>query len=334
MELKRLDGSAAVKAAPTGEAEVVIAVLGVVDYDGDVVAPGAIGEQTVPVLPAHNRESIVLGKARTREVGGRVVADIKFNLAVPEAAAWHSVLTFDVENPPAVQEYSWGYEVLRSRPDRRNDRTVRILERVKLDEISMVVRGASIGTTTLAVKCEGCAAKHDTVPALDAATEAVLVKARQNVDSYLAEKSARDAAAIAEVRRIRDRWVHATRVADAYDAFQFLTGHKYVEVDQSKVSPLSVGIAEQAAGHFAARLGLPCPEVRWFRQPQKTLMGRAFKPVNTIWLNADLNIVDVWAVAAHEVSHLRDSSKEGVAVSEARARAYERQARKELLNAR
>ncbi|HEU0128999.1 MAG TPA: hypothetical protein VFQ48_10405, partial [Pseudonocardiaceae bacterium] len=60
----------------TGErtAELVIGTLGVIDRDGDVVVHGSVGEQTAPLIPAHDWSSVPLGKGVVFERGDLMVA--------------------------------------------------------------------------------------------------------------------------------------------------------------------------------------------------------------------------------------------------------------------
>ena len=140
------------KATSSGEFEAVIATLGVVDSDGDIIVPGAFGNATVSIMPAHNHGSVPLGKATMQDRGDKAVAVGKFNLDIQSGKEWHSALKLDLENPPSVQEWSFGFRVLDSEDDMRDGEPVRILKRLDVMEISPVLRGAGVNTHTLAVK--------------------------------------------------------------------------------------------------------------------------------------------------------------------------------------
>ena len=60
-----------------GSAIVVFATLNVVDKDGDITLPGAFGEQTVKIQPAHDWSAPNIGMAKIREVKDEVIADMK-----------------------------------------------------------------------------------------------------------------------------------------------------------------------------------------------------------------------------------------------------------------
>lgn len=339
MEHKSIDGLA-VKAGATGTAEVVIATIGVIDHDGDVVAPGAIGVQSVPILPAHNWASIPLGKARTREVGNQVIADLQFNLEIPEARSWHSALLFDVEHGPAVQEYSWGYHPTKHKPYEVEGRRARLLERVKLHEVSMVVQGASIGSRTVGVKCTECAASshHEDDPEL----RRVLTDAKRHVDDYeLAERKA-----LAELERIYKGLLHAEQVEleRQFDRFE-----SKVIADRERAKGLRYYTACEHPDQVIARAGMAClqmcsaelgiepPALSWMLP--ETAEERAYfetygvrdwdyLPVDCavygafhiatgrVWIRADLGFEQTMHYIAHEVRHAAGGD-------ESQARAYQ-----------
>lgn len=138
-----------------GEFEAVIATLNVVDSDGDVILPGAIGEQPVSILPAHDSRSVPIGKGRTFEVGDEVRVKGRFNLDTQPGREWYSALKFDMENPPARQEWSFGFFVDRYRFELRGEKEVRVLEKLLVHEVSPVVLGAGVNTRTIDVKNAG-----------------------------------------------------------------------------------------------------------------------------------------------------------------------------------
>lgn len=140
------------QAGDAGSFEAVIATFDEVDQDGDVIEPGAFDGATVPVLPAHDSRSVPLGKATVEERGEKAVAVGRFNLDVAAARDWHAAVKFDLEHPPSRQEWSWGFVPTKFRFEERDDAQVRVIERVDLLEVSPVLRGASVGTATIAAK--------------------------------------------------------------------------------------------------------------------------------------------------------------------------------------
>lgn len=138
-----------------GKGLAVIADMNAVDHDGDGYVPGAFswkGDQWCPLLTAHDRWSMPFGKARVYEEGGKAYAELHLNLETQAGRDWHAALKFDLANGKAVQEYSYGFEVIEAE-DRINDQKwKRTLKRVDVHEVSTVVRGAGAGTGTISMK--------------------------------------------------------------------------------------------------------------------------------------------------------------------------------------
>lgn len=134
-----------------------IAQLSAVDSDGDTYAPGAFswkdgGGQWVQILPAHNRQAMPLGKAWLYEKDGWALADLTLNLDTQAGKDWYSTLKFDLAKGQPVQEWSYGFQVLDADFQVRGDQRVQVLKKLDVDEISPVIRGAGVGTGTLAIK--------------------------------------------------------------------------------------------------------------------------------------------------------------------------------------
>ena len=137
-----------------GEGVIVFATLNVIDSDEDVTLAGAFGEQSVPIVPAHDWKQAPIGKAKIREDGDLAVAEIKLNLKTDLGRNWYEALKFDMDNPPSKQEYSYGYDVLKVSKGEHDGRQVRFLEQMKVHEISPVLLGAGVGTGTLELKSQ------------------------------------------------------------------------------------------------------------------------------------------------------------------------------------
>lgn len=148
-------GVVELKQASTCKLEAVIATLNAVDSDNDLLLPGSFGEQTVPFLWSHRQDMLPLGKARVREVGDQVVAEVEV-LDQP-TCDW---LKLDFATDPR-QQYSWGFLVPEGGATREtiDGQDVRVISAVELLEVSGVLRGASVGTRTVGVKsacCDAC----------------------------------------------------------------------------------------------------------------------------------------------------------------------------------
>lgn len=331
-----------------GTVTIVMATLNVPDHDGDVTERGFFGEQTAQIVPAHDWAHVPLGKARVREVGNEAVADLSFNLDVPAAADWYKAIKYDFENPPALQQYSYGFDVLDggARYGDFQGRQVRFLQPLKsgapgvqVFEVSPVMLGAGLGTRTLAVKqdrqreplteaqmavirtAQGHAAEHERKQ------RAVFERAQSHVAAYLLEKAIK--AADACIRAIDEDLANA---------------RWYVELAADDVPMWKRAVAEIAASKYSTDLGYPLPIVRWFRD--ETTAERHYLEVyaepaskgfgwlgkgwlvgmvkgageRELWLNAGMSRADeIDATTAHEVRHLTGGSED-------QAQAYERRA--------
>ena len=129
-----------------------IATLSAVDYDGDTYQPGAFGEQWAPILVAHNRSMIPVGKARVYEDGDGAFAELHVNLDIQAGRDWHAALKFDLAKGQPVQEWSYGYDVIDADYQVRRDGRVRVLKKLNVSEVSTVVQGAGEGTRTISIK--------------------------------------------------------------------------------------------------------------------------------------------------------------------------------------
>lgn len=155
-------GATIKQAGEGGTFEAVIATLGVVDRDGDIVERGAFGGATVSILPAHQAQHVPLGKGRIEERGDQAVIVGQFNLDIPAAKDWHSALKFDLAHPPAIQEWSWDFRPVESSQDTVDGEPVRRLITLDTKEVSPVLRGASIDSGTLSVKRLKATGQSDT----------------------------------------------------------------------------------------------------------------------------------------------------------------------------
>lgn len=146
---------------PDGAVTAVIATLGVKDKDGDVTRPGFFPAQPYPIkmVQAHEWGTIMLGKGTIQEVGGQAVFKGQLNLDEDDsdARALYSRLKFDMNNPPPLIQWSYGF---RLKDDGFTPTEYgRDLHASKdggpgadFYEVSPVLVGAGEGTGTLAVK--------------------------------------------------------------------------------------------------------------------------------------------------------------------------------------
>lgn len=163
--MKRHKRLADVKAKADGTVEARIATLGVKDRDKDVTLPGFFGTQPVSIVGSHDWSDIMLGKGTVTDENGEFAHfKGKMNLDDPEAAALHSKLMFDMDHPPPLIEWSYGFEILPggSRKGDHDGEEVQFLgpkedgtPGAKVWEVSPVMAGAGIDTGTLTAKFSG-----------------------------------------------------------------------------------------------------------------------------------------------------------------------------------
>jgi hypothetical protein len=197
-----------------------IATLSAVDHDGDTYLPGAFswkegGQQWCSILPAHDGRATPLGKARVYEDADAALAELFFNLEIPAAKSWHSAIMFDLANGGPVQEYSYGFDTIDADFQMRGADRVRLLKRLDVHEVSPVLKGAGIGTRTLAMKGASLKEEHfasligglgelaDALPADASAISATGLKQLEEIEraiggvlSPLREAAAKERAAI------------------------------------------------------------------------------------------------------------------------------------------
>lgn len=167
-----------------------IATLGVIDKDGDVARPGDFGEQMAAVQPSHDWQHHMLGKARIYEDGDQVLASFMLNLKTAAGREWYETLKFDLENGPAIQQWSYGYDAPDYEMGDFEGQRVRFLNKpggsgIKVHEISPVLLGAGENTATLNVKGDKRATpRHST------ATDEAPWSAAENRKRVLADKTA------------------------------------------------------------------------------------------------------------------------------------------------
>lgn len=131
----------------TGKGLAILARLSEIDHDGDTYARGAFSwkdgtEQWCPLIHHHDRYQMPFGKARVYEEGDVAYAELHLNLETRAGADWHKALLFDLATGKAVQEYSYGFDVVDADFQVRGEERVRVLKRLDVHEVSTVTRDA------------------------------------------------------------------------------------------------------------------------------------------------------------------------------------------------
>jgi hypothetical protein len=144
--------SVEIKDETKGEVEAVFATLNVVDRDGDVTKSGAFTNGAEVVISAYGHKSwegaLPVGKGVIEERGDQVVMKGQFFLNTTQGRDHFEV----VKELGSRQEWSYGFKVEDSEPGQHEGKSVRILKRMTVHEVSPVMRGAGIGTQTTYAK--------------------------------------------------------------------------------------------------------------------------------------------------------------------------------------
>ena len=292
------------KAMTSGEFEAVIATLGVVDSDGDIIMPGAFAGATVSIMPAHNHGSVPLGKAKMQDRGDEAIAVGQFNLDIQSGKEWHSALKLDLENPPSVQEWSFGFNVLDSEDDMRDGKPVRILKRLDVMEISPVLRGAGVDTRTLAVK-----SGND-----DRTIDEFIQAGERLYDIFSSATPQQQQHYAPRVVSLLNRYMQVSEAlldGKSDRTFSAIDG-KFGFVYCDNFGHLETAKALAAA--FAKSLGFATPTIELYRDAEageradfcydrKSLGGIAFVEQQQIKIRDCFNFADMVEVIAHETFH-------------------------------
>lgn len=144
-----------IKDAEKGDVEAIIATLGVVDRDEDIIRPGAIPDGANVSMSSYGHSAAYgdrpVGKGKIHIEGNKAVFRGRVFLKTLEGRETFETL----KEMGADQQWSWGFEVLGSEvptEDEKKQGARRALTKTDTFEVSPVIRGAGIGTRTVGVK--------------------------------------------------------------------------------------------------------------------------------------------------------------------------------------
>lgn len=148
-----------------GVVTAVFAQTDVVDRGGDIIRPGSFGEQEV-IVSAYNHSSsmsfsgeLPVGKGKIFEKGDEAIAELQFFLNT-EAGREHFEV---IKALGGLQEYSFGFHVTETgelTEDLMKIGADRVIEKVRVFEVSPVLVGEGLNTRTLSVKSKEPDAKE------------------------------------------------------------------------------------------------------------------------------------------------------------------------------
>lgn len=144
-----------IKDADKGEVSAVIATLGVIDRDGDIIRKGAIPDGAKVAVSSYGHDAVwgnrPVGKGTLSTTGNKVLFDGRLFLNTSDGRDTFEVL----KEMGADQEWSFGFRIIGYEvPTEEEQRqgAYRVLTKLDAFEVSPVLVGAGIGTRTLAVK--------------------------------------------------------------------------------------------------------------------------------------------------------------------------------------
>lgn len=208
-EIERKDlGALEVKDAEKGEVEAIIATLGVVDRDYEVITESAIKNGSKVTMSGYGHDAVFgatpVGKGALHIEKDKVVFRGKLFMGTARGKETLSVL----KEMGSEQEWSFGFRVMGSEvPDEdwQKKGARRILTKLDAFEVSPVLIGAGIGTQTVAAK--------------EADEEAQRVKAEQEAAAAKAEEE-RIAAETKAAQEATEQKARVTAAIEEYHRVQ------------------------------------------------------------------------------------------------------------------
>lgn len=148
-ERKALDVE--LKADREGAFRCTFATLNVIDKDGDVTMPGAFQKAPVRVSQfGHNWGGYIIGDGTVDADDTKAWADAEFYLDT--SAGLDTYRSVKRASAAQLQEWSYGFDVVKFSYGKFQDRDVRFLEGLVVHEVSPVMLGAGEGTRTDVIK--------------------------------------------------------------------------------------------------------------------------------------------------------------------------------------
>ena len=176
-----------------GKFEAYVSIFNNVDYADEVIVKGAFAESLQRKLPkiawSHNWEEIIgtVESATEDERGLKIVGQLVLSVQKAKEA-------YDLMKAGAIDEFSIGYGVLSARYEEREGKSIRILEKLDLYEVSPVLVGCNNQTELLDIKsaeqkvAEIKEINDEGIRVVLADDTEVILKKNQIFDDYLAEK--------------------------------------------------------------------------------------------------------------------------------------------------
>lgn len=144
-----------IKDADKGEVEAIIATLGVVDKDEDIIRNDAVADGAKVTMSSYGHDAVwgarPAGKGKLSVEGNKLLFKGRMFLATTDGRDTFEVL----KEMGADQEWSFGFRILGAEvpsDEEKKQGARRILTKLDCFEVSPVIVGAGIGTRTVGVK--------------------------------------------------------------------------------------------------------------------------------------------------------------------------------------
>lgn len=184
-----------------GVIQAVFATLNVKDHDGDVTLPGAFEQGQKVLISQYNHGTWKMGAlpagiGTIKEDGLKAILTGQFFLKTHAGRETFESIKA-VKEAGGDTEYSYGYDVLDQAPGSHEGAKANFLKKLKVIEVSPVLRGAGLGTETVSIKSFSTMTDDEIAEEAEAAFKAlqdrglpipeVLSKAVRCVDAARAE---------------------------------------------------------------------------------------------------------------------------------------------------
>ncbi len=133
-----------------GEFQAIFSRFNVIDKDGDVTLPGAFtdGQKVKIAYWGHRWNDLPVGVGVIHADSEKAWVDGRFFTDTESGMETYKT----VKNLGELQEWSYGFSVLESEQGEFDGKPVRFLKKLDVYEISPVLIGAGVGTTTTSLK--------------------------------------------------------------------------------------------------------------------------------------------------------------------------------------
>lgn len=176
-----------------GQIKAVFSTFDVIDHDGDILRKSAFTHGQPCAFVWSHDWSRPIGKGVISVEDSRAVFDGSFFMQTVDGKNAYEICKAMSD----LQEFSYGFRVVDSNQIKHEGRTAREITKVDVFEVSAVLKGASLGTRTLALKQQS-RTWDDQDEALTLELEDYLARARS-----LADLRAKEGRALSTQRRTR-----------------------------------------------------------------------------------------------------------------------------------